>query len=70
MVVTAFKLPPESGERMGYSLTTLLAYAVYLTLMSEHLPAVSLDIAYLSKYIRFHLFSTVAGLGQVDEIIF
>jgi hypothetical protein len=36
-----FKLPPDSGEKMGFSLTVLLAYAVYLTIISDDMPSTS-----------------------------
>lgn len=36
-----FLLPAESGERVGYSVTVLLAIAVFLTISSSSLPAVS-----------------------------
>ncbi|CAG2197825.1 unnamed protein product [Mytilus edulis] len=36
-----FLLPPESGERVGYAVTVLLAIAVFLTISSGNLPATS-----------------------------
>jgi hypothetical protein len=36
-----FVLPAESGERVGYSITCLLALTVFLTIMSDYLPRVS-----------------------------
>ncbi|OWF35054.1 CHRNA7-FAM7A fusion protein [Mizuhopecten yessoensis] len=45
-----FKLPAESGEKIGYSLTVLLSYAVYLTVISSHIPAASLTISILCMY--------------------
>ncbi|XP_060593613.1 5-hydroxytryptamine receptor 3A-like isoform X2 [Ruditapes philippinarum] len=33
-----FILPKKSGERVGYSITMLLAISVYMTIVSEHLP--------------------------------
>lgn len=36
-----FLLPAESGERIGYSVTVLLAIAVFLTISSSSLPAIS-----------------------------
>ncbi|XP_056013193.1 acetylcholine receptor subunit beta-like isoform X2 [Ostrea edulis] len=46
-----FQLPPDSGEKMGYSLTTLLAFAVYLTLVSANIPTTSINTACLSVYL-------------------
>ncbi|XP_069142699.1 acetylcholine receptor subunit alpha-1-A-like [Argopecten irradians] len=45
-----FKLPPESGEKIGYSLTVLLAYAVYMTVISSNIPAAALSVSILSVY--------------------
>lgn len=61
LISGAFVLPPDSGERMGYSLTTLLAYAVYLTMAADSLPTVSLNVAYLSIYLNI----TVVSGGAV-----
>ena len=36
-----FLLPANSGERVGYSITLLLAIAVFLTIAAEHLPKTS-----------------------------
>ena len=36
-----FVLPPESGEKMGFSLTVLLAFAVLLTLIADSMPTTS-----------------------------
>ncbi|XP_061177775.1 neuronal acetylcholine receptor subunit beta-3-like [Saccostrea echinata] len=44
-----FLMPPESGERVGFSVTVLLAVAVYLTLIQDKLPEASEpSVAYLS----------------------
>lgn len=39
--ILVFLLPAESGERVGYSITVLLAIAVFQTIASEQLPPVS-----------------------------
>ena len=52
LTVIVFKLPPESGERVGLSLTILLAFAVYLTLISESIPQTSMSASLLCK-LRF-----------------
>jgi hypothetical protein len=49
LVPLVFKLDLESGDKTGYSLTVLLSYAVYLTVISEHIPSTSVSICYLSK---------------------
>ena len=40
-----FALPADSGEKMGTSITVLLAFAVYLTIVSEHMPRTSLNVS-------------------------
>lgn len=55
LIVFVFKLPPESGERIGMSLTVLLAYAVYLTLISDSIPRTSLSASILSTYLAIIL---------------
>ncbi|XP_062580162.1 neuronal acetylcholine receptor subunit alpha-9-II-like [Saccostrea cucullata] len=39
--IMAFILPEESGERVGFSITVLLAVAVFLTIIQENLPEAS-----------------------------
>jgi hypothetical protein len=39
--VFVFLLPADSGERVGYAITMLLAIAVFLTISSDSLPAMS-----------------------------
>ncbi|XP_060571964.1 neuronal acetylcholine receptor subunit beta-2-like [Ruditapes philippinarum] len=51
LIIFVFKLPPESGERVGMSLTVLLAYAVYLTLIADNIPRTSLSTSILSTYL-------------------
>ncbi|XP_053385791.1 acetylcholine receptor subunit beta-like [Mercenaria mercenaria] len=55
LIVFVFKLPPESGERVGLSLTVLLAYAVYLTLIADNIPKTSLSTSILSTYLTIIL---------------
>ncbi|XP_045178295.2 acetylcholine receptor subunit beta-like isoform X2 [Mercenaria mercenaria] len=55
LIVFVFKLPPESGERVGMSLTVLLAYAVYLTLIADNIPKTSLSTSILSTYLTIIL---------------
>ncbi|KAL4225527.1 hypothetical protein ACF0H5_016215 [Mactra antiquata] len=39
--VLVFFLPPQSGERISYSITVMLAIAVFLTIVSDNLPKTS-----------------------------
>ena len=43
-----FLLPPESGERIGFSVTILLSITVYMTIISSKLPEASHPISALS----------------------
>ncbi|XP_060570420.1 acetylcholine receptor subunit beta-like [Ruditapes philippinarum] len=43
-----FILVPESGERIGYTITTLLAIAVYMTIVSDTLPKTSEPVPLIS----------------------
>ncbi|KAL4217018.1 hypothetical protein ACF0H5_023474 [Mactra antiquata] len=54
--VAIFKLNPESGERVSLALTILLAYAVYLSLISESIPQTSMSASLLSSYLAGILF--------------
>lgn len=49
LIPMVYRLPVDSGEKIGYSLTVLLAYAVYLTLISDNIPSTSVSVCYLSK---------------------
>ncbi|XP_050388579.1 neuronal acetylcholine receptor subunit alpha-3 [Patella vulgata] len=64
-VLTAlvFALPAESGEKMGYSLTTLLSFAVLLTLISDKIPSTSTSTSIVVVY-----FSVVLILGAMAVI--
>jgi hypothetical protein len=46
-----FVLPVESGERISYSITVLLAIAVFLTLVGDNLPKTSKQTAMLSYFL-------------------
>jgi hypothetical protein len=46
-----FVLPVESGERLSYSITVLLAIAVFLTLVGDNLPKTSKPTAMLSYFL-------------------
>ena len=61
-----FMLPCESGERMSYAITVLLSFAVFLTLVSEHLPKTSEPMSVLSYYMMLILvLSTLTCLAVI-----
>lgn len=49
LIPLTFKLHVNSGEKIGYSLTVLLAYAVYLSVISENIPSTSVSVCYMCK---------------------
>ncbi|XP_048775589.1 neuronal acetylcholine receptor subunit alpha-3-like [Ostrea edulis] len=55
MTCYVFKIPVDAGEKLGYCLTVLLAFAVYLTLVSDNIPTTSTHICYLSVYLNVML---------------
>lgn len=67
LICFIFKLPPESGERIGMSLTVLLAYSVYLTIISTNIPTTSINYSILSIYLAIILL--LSALSVVGTII-
>lgn len=61
-----FILPPNSGERVGYSITCLLALAVFLTLVSEGLPQVSKPMPVIGYVLTVYLL--ISALICVETI--
>ena len=49
MMCAVFALPIVTGEKMGYCLTVLLSYVVYLTWITDNLPAISIDISVIRE---------------------
>ncbi|WAR09698.1 ACHE-like protein, partial [Mya arenaria] len=67
LIVFVFKLPPESGERIGMSLTVLLAYAVYLTLITDNIPQTSLSATtYLTIILMLSTLSVIFTIVVLD----
>ena len=53
-----FLLVPESGERIGYCITTLLAIAVYMTIIMDTLPQSSTPVPLISYKLAVDLLSS------------
>ncbi|OWF37794.1 neuronal acetylcholine receptor subunit alpha-3-like [Mizuhopecten yessoensis] len=51
LAIFTFVIPVNSGEKMGYSMTVHLAFAVFLTIVSTSLPVNSRTTAYLAVYL-------------------
>ena len=54
-----FILPAESGERIGFTVTILLSIAVYMTLISDKLPATSNPTSVLTYILVLYLLQSV-----------
>jgi heme A synthase len=52
------------GERMGYTITVWLAFAVFLTIVSASLPKSSDTVPVLSVYIMIQL-----GIGTLTVLV-
>ena len=66
MSIMVFILPVESGERMSYSITLLLALVVFLTIISDNIPKTSSPISILSYFIGLHvLLSAFISLATI-----
>lgn len=50
-----FALPADSGEKMGLSITVLLTYAVYLTLVNDAMPRTSMEVSLMGVYLMLLL---------------
>ena len=64
--VLVFLIPPDSGERIGFSVTILLAMTVFMTIVSDVLPTNSLpDVSYLciSIFIDLCVSAMLTGLA-------
>ncbi|XP_069103849.1 acetylcholine receptor subunit alpha-like [Argopecten irradians] len=66
--LAVFFLPPQSGERVSFSVTMFLSFSVYMTLITEKLPITN-PVSIFTKYRMCNvgysaliLFTTVIGL--------
>ena len=59
MSFMVFLLPPESGERMSYSITILLALIVFLTIISETIPKKSSPLPLLLYFVGLYMLQSV-----------
>ncbi|XP_060098805.1 acetylcholine receptor subunit delta-like [Heteronotia binoei] len=53
MTILVFYLPADSGEKVTLAISVLLAQSVFLLLISQRLPATSLAIPLIGKYLLF-----------------
>ena len=62
IIPVVFILPVECGEKMGYCLTTLLAFVVILTLVTGEMSRSSKTTSLLEVYIVIVLFTSVISV--------
>jgi len=61
-----FLIPPSVGDKIGTSITVVLSYAVYLTIMSDYLPEISTQVSFLGLYLTIQLgYTTLVMLVSV-----
>ncbi|CAG2239864.1 unnamed protein product [Mytilus edulis] len=53
--IFTFKIPADTGERLGYTITVWLSFAVFLTIVSDSLPQTSESVPIVSIYIIIQL---------------
>ena len=73
LVIFAFFLPPESGERVSMVITILLGFTVYTLIFTENIPPTSEVMPLLTKYstvIMVELgFSLVVSLNSTSTVM-
>ncbi|KAK3088003.1 hypothetical protein FSP39_013312, partial [Pinctada imbricata] len=69
LVLLVFILPVDSGEKVGFSLTVLLALAVLLTLITDSIPRTSINVSVLSTYLATTLGLSVITCGASVTVI-
>ena len=62
-----YLLPVESGEKMTFCLTTLLAFMVYISFLSDNLPRTSKTISYLLIYLCIMI--GISFLSVINSVI-
>ncbi|XP_053167695.1 acetylcholine receptor subunit delta isoform X2 [Hemicordylus capensis] len=69
MTTLVFYLPADSGEKVTLAISILLAQSVFLLLISQRLPATSLAIPLIGKYLLFiMLLVAIVGVACVVEL--
>ncbi|KAK3778735.1 hypothetical protein RRG08_013006 [Elysia crispata] len=62
-----FYLPADAGEKIEMSMTVLLAYAVYLTIIADNMPQTSMQVSLLAVYLTILL--AVTAMGVVLSVV-
>lgn len=67
LIILNFITPPDSGERISFCITILLAMSVYLLILADSLPETSDDVALLGLYYMSTIF--LIGFSLVGTVI-
>ena len=66
-----FILPPDSGEKISFCLTILLAYMVYMSFLSDNLPRTSKTLSHLVVYLSLMIcLSFLSVFNSVIVLLF
>ena len=66
-----YLLPPDSGEKISFCLTILLAYMVYISFLTDNLPRTSKTTSYLVVYLSLMIcLSFLSVLNSVIVLLF
>ena len=66
-----FILPPDSGEKISFCLTILLAYMVYMSFLSDNLPRTSKTLSHLVVYLSLMIcLSFLSVFNSVMVLLF
>lgn len=60
--IFVFVIPADAGEKMGFSVTIFLTFAVFLTIVSSELPKTSDSISVLSIYLIIELGISISSI--------
>lgn len=67
LVILNFITPPDSGERISFCITILLAMSVYLLILADSLPITSDNVAILGMYYMATIF--LIGFSLVGTVV-
>lgn len=67
LVILNFITPPDSGERISFCITILLAMSVYLLILADSLPETSDDMAILGVFYMATIF--LIGFSLVGTVV-
>ena len=67
LVLMVFKLPPESGEKMSVGVTLMLAYSVFLLIVSDNVPNTSQAVPVIGEYDSLSSFNISCVINSFDN---